>query len=89
MLSLILQTNCEGSSARDAGVAVILAKLPRVPREGTPSGVVGDLYLNSRGLRNRLDQNPRVGVDVSALHRGNVNSTGHKASQCSQDTGPS
>ena len=59
MLSLILQINCEGSSVRDAGDAVILTKLPGVPMEGTPSGIVRDLYLNSIGLRNHLDQNPR------------------------------
>lgn len=94
MLSLILQINCEGSSARDAGVAVILAKLPGVPRERTPSGVVGDLDLNSIGLRNRLDQNPRGRGGRQTLRRLSLAPWERElhcpqSSECSQDTGPS
>lgn len=59
MLSLILQIRCERSSVGDAGDAVLITKLPGVPAEGTPAGMVGDLYLKSIGLRNHLDPNPR------------------------------
>ena len=59
MLSLILQIHGDCGSVHDVGDAVIPTKLPGFPTGESPSGIVEDLYLESIGLRNHLDQNPQ------------------------------